>query len=650
MKKIAYISLLFSVFLVLKRTDTSAQGICSTLPAGAVAGSFEIENNYEVICSGATIKLKNTSGGTAIKYDFNYASQSPTSLTLTGNNDSTHTYILPSNITRKFTILQYGEKAGKKIYACKEVTVRQNLKPKFTYTTCNLNFVNVIIPVDSLNDFDGFCIDWGDGNISPTILTLPNNSNHSYATYKTIQNIRIIGKYNKPVGCPSPPSETILMDAGGQIPKITRLQMLPDGKSVNLSFTGPAEKSQIYQREINGTYAYPNFEAEKTPGTYKFPLKGNNENCFMIYHNPGCVELSGEVCTIKIDSVFALSQFENTIDFGNPKFGGLQTIIKETNTSNIIVSLEVQETTGSNKTNYILPLNSSPFIHKILNCKNNFCYTLKAEYIGTWGTSPGTAFTYSAPFCINRANNKPPSPKDIILDQNDAGKISINFKNENTWPILKDKYYLYKSGIKVDSLNANSNPLKFERNADIATQCFKLSFLDQCNSLSEQSNVFCSVVLEEAGKTKVKWNADTPFSDNSIQSYNFYSFDEVSNTQNLIGNFPSTVNITDIDLSSFIDEAKFKIEILGNTGIKSNSNLLKIPIKADFYVPTGFTPNGNSINDEFKIQGRFGRVVNYKLQIFNKWGELLFNSEDKTETWNGMVNNKMANTGAYLCL
>ncbi len=51
------------------------------------------------------------------------------------------------------------------------------------------------------------------------------------------------------------------------------------------------------------------------------------------------------------------------------------------------------------------------------------------------------------------------------------------------------------------------------------------------------------------------------------------------------------------------------------------------------FIPNSFTPDGDGVNDEWFIYGT--NIVNYKLQIFNQWGELFFESTDMTIPWTG---------------
>ena len=66
---------------------------------------------------------------------------------------------------------------------------------------------------------------------------------------------------------------------------------------------------------------------------------------------------------------------------------------------------------------------------------------------------------------------------------------------------------------------------------------------------------------------------------------------------------------------------------------------------AYIYLPNAFTPGGNGLNDEFKI---FAKNVALKyFQVFNRWGEKVFESDDINKGWNGTYKGKII-AGAYV--
>ncbi len=58
------------------------------------------------------------------------------------------------------------------------------------------------------------------------------------------------------------------------------------------------------------------------------------------------------------------------------------------------------------------------------------------------------------------------------------------------------------------------------------------------------------------------------------------------------------------------------------------------------YIPNVFTPDGNGLNDEFQPKGVGIDEDNYKLLIFDRWGEMIYESNNFKKGWDGTVKGK----------
>jgi gliding motility-associated-like protein len=71
-----------------------------------------------------------------------------------------------------------------------------------------------------------------------------------------------------------------------------------------------------------------------------------------------------------------------------------------------------------------------------------------------------------------------------------------------------------------------------------------------------------------------------------------------------------------------------------------------------FYIPNIFTPNGDSFNDIFTIFSPKGIQRILTMQVFDRWGELVFEQKDfapeGTEGWNGTFDGKKSPSGVYV--
>lgn len=113
--------------------------------------------------------------------------------------------------------------------------------------------------------------------------------------------------------------------------------------------------------------------------------------------------------------------------------------------------------------------------------------------------------------------------------------------------------------------------------------------------------------------------------------WNFYDHDDVATYTD----FKATY--------TYSDTGWYKIQLIATSSQGcSDSITKKVYVIPDFtlYFPNAFTPDGNGNNEVFKGYGQF--VGQYQLLIFDRWGELIFESNDLNVGWNG----KMHNTGA----
>ncbi len=68
----------------------------------------------------------------------------------------------------------------------------------------------------------------------------------------------------------------------------------------------------------------------------------------------------------------------------------------------------------------------------------------------------------------------------------------------------------------------------------------------------------------------------------------------------------------------------------------------------NIYIPNTFTPNGDKMNDYFYVHGNGIKALN--MQIFNRWGEIIYKTNDVLLGWNGLIGNSKteAEQGVYV--
>jgi gliding motility-associated-like protein len=63
------------------------------------------------------------------------------------------------------------------------------------------------------------------------------------------------------------------------------------------------------------------------------------------------------------------------------------------------------------------------------------------------------------------------------------------------------------------------------------------------------------------------------------------------------------------------------------------------------FIPNVFTPNNDGLNDVFFVDFKNART--FKVEIFNRWGERVFESDSKTFAWKGDFNGQLVPAGVY---
>jgi gliding motility-associated-like protein len=66
------------------------------------------------------------------------------------------------------------------------------------------------------------------------------------------------------------------------------------------------------------------------------------------------------------------------------------------------------------------------------------------------------------------------------------------------------------------------------------------------------------------------------------------------------------------------------------------------------FVADAFTPNGDGVNDVLHVKAK--GVKELRFQIFDRWGNLVFESTNIDNGWDGMIGGKKANPGVYIYL
>ncbi len=83
-----------------------------------------------------------------------------------------------------------------------------------------------------------------------------------------------------------------------------------------------------------------------------------------------------------------------------------------------------------------------------------------------------------------------------------------------------------------------------------------------------------------------------------------------------------------------------------NNCIDSTKVTIVFDAEANIYIPNAFSPNQDGSNDVFYVYGR--GFTDFNLKIFNRWGELIFESFDQNYGWDGTYRGKLLPPGVFV--
>ncbi len=135
-------------------------------------------------------------------------------------------------------------------------------------------------------------------------------------------------------------------------------------------------------------------------------------------------------------------------------------------------------------------------------------------------------------------------------------------------------------------------------------------------------------------------NPDAGFQNQSINStswlWDFGINSSTSTLQNPNFTFPGAGTYT-VTLEAF-------------NGICSSitSQIIIVDVNSMYYIPNTFTPNGDSVNDYFSIIGNGISPDNFEMNIYNRWGSLIYSTTDIYAPWDGTVSGVDVQDGIYV--
>ena len=109
-------------------------------------------------------------------------------------------------------------------------------------------------------------------------------------------------------------------------------------------------------------------------------------------------------------------------------------------------------------------------------------------------------------------------------------------------------------------------------------------------------------------------------------------------------------NVTDL----LIDGTTYYAVVVSQSGCESERLAVTVIFCNEIIIPDGFSPNNDGVNDTFEIPNLAILYPNFKLEIYNRYGNLIFTGNRNMPNWSGTttenglnLNNNLLPTGVY---
>jgi len=276
-----------------------------------------------------------------------------------------------------------------------------------------------------------------------------------------------------------------------------------------------------------------------------------------------------------------------------------------------------------------------------------YCYTVRAR------NNNGAITALSNKTCITATGANGPSfiyirSVSVVPDQS----IEVTYHVDNSKPYKGVRVYKSDDGVNFRYIGTNTNTLSTTyADSDVNTgklnYYYKLYVNDTCGNEAAQSNVSRSMVLhvvhdnESFFNNILSWDAYSAWP-GGVESYNIYRSVNGVFGPLPVANVPVGSSRYSDNVSDYADQSgKFgyyveAVEAPGNPyGFKdvARSNISEAYVEVNVFVPNAFAPQGH--NAKWMPVAQYVDKTDYKVMVFNRWGNKIFETSSDTEGWDG---------------
>jgi gliding motility-associated-like protein len=546
-----------------------------------------------------------------------------------GPNETTHTYTITGTTPQTFRIsVQFPSPLGSDFI---DIVVTPNVLPAFDIYTCNGQQVQV--KVNDTN-YDSYIVDFGDMSATATVIGAGVTSPHLYAS-PISYTVNVRGKnFNAADNCTPAPKTVTAVNA--LTPPIIDLVTVSGDNQLDINFTGNSNVRYRTQYAANSSVSGFSTVAGLINDVSTTTVSNSTINTINNFY---CMRIGAtDPCNTSTAPVY--SSVVCSIEFTAEPLNNLNRLTWETDFNNITFSLLRNGTPIASPTSALYDDPS--------RCKTDSCYQLIATNTLTGSQS------ISAERCVTAiTNNTPTSINDVTAVVGISG-VDLSWTQDPLFQAIK-----YSISRRAGSGGYNPVSTTTTTTFTDATYrtgehyCYQINYVDACDVQSASGLDVCPIEL--TGKVNsdrtitLDWSNYTGWV-TGILRYEVEKYDEEGTLVNTFNRGSSTT----FDDIPDADNQLYRYIVLaypippGVSQAVSNEEMIALDPVAIF--PKAFTPNNDNLNDEYKVivPENFKYVDGFEMKIFNRWGELIFTSNDQEKGWDGKYKGTNQPEGMYI--
>jgi gliding motility-associated-like protein len=146
--------------------------------------------------------------------------------------------------------------------------------------------------------------------------------------------------------------------------------------------------------------------------------------------------------------------------------------------------------------------------------------------------------------------------------------------------------------------------------------------------------------------------AKVPMFNPKVDITNSSSYDATKWWWTLDGAKPNSATTQDVSIEYPQGEVKdYNVKLIVENAdgcYDSISKIISVVSDVIVYAPNSFTPDGDSFNEKWRVFTQGLDEYGFTLLIYNRWGEVLWESHNINAEWDGTYGGKIVPDGAYV--